>query len=179
MRSDLVLFFSTLTVPKNENKYVIHAQFSYTLSTNSPTRLTIQREVIVMKRLGELVKQKRIERGFSIRQVAKMAGVSSSYLYAIESDHRGSKFMQVAKIAQVLGISLDDLAHQVIDDGYQWSLLNRPASKIRRVILSQPLKLWRIFKRERLSCCRTRRTVYIVGFDHQGGRIQFVTLNAM
>ena len=71
-----------------------------------------------MKRLGELVKQKRIERGFSIRQVAQMAGVSSSYLYAIESDHRGSKFMQVAKIAQVLGISLDDLAHQVIDDGY-------------------------------------------------------------
>nr|NNM91572.1 helix-turn-helix transcriptional regulator [Bacilli bacterium] len=70
-----------------------------------------------MQRLGQIIDQKRNERGLSIQQLARMAGVSSSYLYAIEADLRGSKFVHIAKIAKVLGLSLDELATEILIDG--------------------------------------------------------------
>ena len=70
-----------------------------------------------MQRLGQIINQKRNERGLSIQQLAQMAGVSSSYLYAIEADLRGSKFVYIAKIARVLGLSLDELATEIMING--------------------------------------------------------------
>ncbi|WAH42856.1 helix-turn-helix transcriptional regulator [Alicyclobacillus fastidiosus] len=65
-----------------------------------------------MVRLGELarrLKYYRKMRNLSVRQLAHLARVSVSYVYAIESGARGSNAAKLGQIAEALGVRLSDL----------------------------------------------------------------------
>jgi len=47
--------------------------------------------------------------GLTVKELAKRAKVSASYIYAIESGERGSHIDKLARIAQVLETSLVEL----------------------------------------------------------------------
>ncbi|WP_367305553.1 helix-turn-helix domain-containing protein [Alicyclobacillus acidocaldarius] len=65
-----------------------------------------------MVRVAELAQRLRYYRklrGLSVRELAERAGVSVSYIYAIESGARGSNAAKLGLIAEALGVSLSDL----------------------------------------------------------------------
>lgn len=62
-----------------------------------------------MGELARRLKYYRSKRNMSVRQLADIAGVSVSYIYAIEAGARGSNASKLGKIAEALGIGLGDL----------------------------------------------------------------------
>lgn len=59
--------------------------------------------------LGRKVKKLRTQRGLTVKQLAEKAGVSASYIYAIESGTRGTNIKKLARIASALGVLLSDI----------------------------------------------------------------------
>ncbi|MCL6626037.1 helix-turn-helix domain-containing protein [Alicyclobacillus shizuokensis] len=59
--------------------------------------------------IGTRVKKLRTERQLTVRQLAARAGVSVSYVYAVESGKRGSNLSKLERIAQALDVSLTAL----------------------------------------------------------------------
>ncbi len=59
--------------------------------------------------LGHRVRTLRREKNLSVRELAEQAGVSASYVYAIESGARGSNLKKLGKIAAVLSVSISTL----------------------------------------------------------------------
>lgn len=59
--------------------------------------------------IGDVIRQARSEKGFSVRDLAQQAQVSASYVYAIESGSRGSHIDKLWRIAKALNLSLDEL----------------------------------------------------------------------
>ncbi|GLG00399.1 helix-turn-helix protein [Alicyclobacillus sacchari] len=62
--------------------------------------------------MGELAQRLRYYRklrGMSVRELAEKAGVSVSYIYAIESGVRGSNVVKLGQIAEALGVQLSEL----------------------------------------------------------------------
>jgi len=64
---------------------------------------------IMKTTLGERIKERRLMLGLTVKELAKRAKVSASYIYAIESGERGSHIDKLARIAQVLETSLVEL----------------------------------------------------------------------
>lgn len=62
-----------------------------------------------MAELAQRLRYYRKLRGLSVRELAEKAGVSVSYIYAIESGARGSNASKLGLIAEALGVSLSDL----------------------------------------------------------------------
>ncbi|QRF24283.1 helix-turn-helix transcriptional regulator [Alicyclobacillus sp. TC] len=65
--------------------------------------------MVGVARLSENVKYYRTVKGMSVRELAMKAGVSSSYIYAIESGARGSNLTKLEKIAEALEVPLQRL----------------------------------------------------------------------
>ncbi|MHB1627706.1 MAG: helix-turn-helix transcriptional regulator [Bacilli bacterium] len=59
--------------------------------------------------LGGRIRERRLMLGLSVKELAKRARVSASYIYAIESGERGSHIDKLARIAQALETSLVEL----------------------------------------------------------------------
>lgn len=59
--------------------------------------------------LAQRVKQRRLEYGLSVQELARKAKVSASYIYAIESGARGSHIDKITRIAQALEVPLTAL----------------------------------------------------------------------
>ncbi|MDQ0189720.1 helix-turn-helix transcriptional regulator [Alicyclobacillus cycloheptanicus] len=62
-----------------------------------------------MTDLGTRVKSFRLQQKMSVRELAKRAGVSVSYVYAVESGHRGHNIVKLGKIAKALGVPVSAL----------------------------------------------------------------------
>lgn len=64
--------------------------------------------------INKILKEERIKAGISIRELAKLAGVSPTTICEIEKD-RGTKntFSTIAKIARVLDLNLNYLAYGI------------------------------------------------------------------
>lgn len=62
--------------------------------------------------LGQRVKDRRLELGLTVQELAQRAGVSASYIYAIEVGARGSHVDKLVRIAEALGVSLLDIIHE-------------------------------------------------------------------
>jgi len=60
-----------------------------------------------LPRVGEVIRKLRLARGLSIREVAEAAGLSSSFLGAVE---RGESDIAVGRLAQVAGVFGHDVA---------------------------------------------------------------------
>jgi transcriptional regulator with XRE-family HTH domain len=69
-----------------------------------------------MNGLGNRVRSLRLSRNLSVRELAEQAGVSMSYVYAIESGVRGSNLKKLSKIASALSISMTTLIGEGKDD---------------------------------------------------------------
>tara|TARA_B100000674_G_C37288260_1_gene666450 strand:- start:12 stop:200 length:189 start_codon:yes stop_codon:yes gene_type:complete len=59
--------------------------------------------------IGEKIKQARITKGLTRKQLSDSIGITEGGLFKIEKDERSPMFETVEKIAIVLGISLDSL----------------------------------------------------------------------
>lgn len=62
-----------------------------------------------MHGLAQRLKQLRYEKQLSVRELAHKAGVSASYIYAIESGARGRNLPKLEQIAKALDISIGEL----------------------------------------------------------------------
>lgn len=62
-----------------------------------------------MEDLSARVKHYRLMKDVSVRELAKLAGVSASYIYAIESGHRGHNIVKLELIARALEVPLSAL----------------------------------------------------------------------
>ncbi|RIV17106.1 XRE family transcriptional regulator [Alicyclobacillaceae bacterium I2511] len=62
-----------------------------------------------MTGLGARLKMHRQQQQLSVRELAKQAGVSVSYIYAIESGARGKNLDKLKQLAQALQIPLSQL----------------------------------------------------------------------
>ena len=65
--------------------------------------------VVGVRDLAQKLKKYRTAKRLSVRDLAKMAGVSVSYIYAIESGARGTNFAKLEQIAAALEIPLSAL----------------------------------------------------------------------
>lgn len=63
-----------------------------------------------MSKIGDAIKKKRLEAGFSQNKLAKMAGIAQSTLNAIEGQTRYPTFDTVEMLAKALGCTLYELA---------------------------------------------------------------------
>ncbi|MDI3328449.1 MAG: helix-turn-helix transcriptional regulator [Alicyclobacillaceae bacterium] len=59
--------------------------------------------------IGERLKELRLERGLTVKELAERAGVSQSYVYAVEAGTRGSQVDKLVRIAKALGVDLSTL----------------------------------------------------------------------
>lgn len=67
--------------------------------------------------IGEVIKQRRRDKGLSLTELADRAGIAKSYLSAIERNIQGNPSIQVLeKISKVLGISVQTLLLNPADD---------------------------------------------------------------
>lgn len=66
--------------------------------------------------LGKRVRSCRLRRNLTVRGLAKMAGVSASYVYAIEAGARGSNLNKLGKIADALCVSIGVLIGESDDE---------------------------------------------------------------
>jgi transcriptional regulator with XRE-family HTH domain len=62
-----------------------------------------------MTDLSTRLKYLRTKQDLTVRDLAKRAGVSVSYVYAIESGSRGHNIVKLEKIATALGLNVSDL----------------------------------------------------------------------
>jgi transcriptional regulator with XRE-family HTH domain len=61
-------------------------------------------------KVGEIIKAKRIEKGYGLVEFAKIAGVSAGYLSQLENGHKTNPNLEVlTKISKVLEIEIDML----------------------------------------------------------------------
>lgn len=59
--------------------------------------------------MGNKIRRLRTQNGLSVKQLAERAGVSSSYIYAIESGTRGTNIKKLSRIATALGVPLSHI----------------------------------------------------------------------
>ena len=62
-----------------------------------------------MEKLGETIKELRVERGFTQPQLAKLVGVSNGMISVWENNINEPKASYVNKLATVLGVTSDYL----------------------------------------------------------------------
>ncbi|MCL6637748.1 MAG: helix-turn-helix transcriptional regulator [Alicyclobacillus sp.] len=62
-----------------------------------------------MSSLGVRLKQIRLEKNLTVRELAQRAGVSVSYIYAIESGTRGFNIVKLQQLADALEVPLAEL----------------------------------------------------------------------
>ena len=65
--------------------------------------------------LGREIKKARIDKGWKQKDLQTATGLTQKYLSAVELDKAQPSFVVMAKIAMVLGMSLDTLARQTVD----------------------------------------------------------------
>ena len=65
--------------------------------------------------LGREIKKARIDRGWKQKDLQAATGLTQKYLSAVELDKAQPSFAVMAKIALVLGMSLDALARETVD----------------------------------------------------------------
>lgn len=67
--------------------------------------------------IGEVIKQRRVDKGLSLTELADRAGIAKSYLSAIERNIQGNPSIQVLeKISKVLGVSVQTLLLEPEDE---------------------------------------------------------------
>lgn len=63
----------------------------------------------MMEDLGVRLKRLRTEQDLTVRKLASLAGVSVSYVYAIESGVRGHNIVKLERLAKALRVPLAEL----------------------------------------------------------------------
>lgn len=70
-------------------------------------------EVLLKKRLGDKLRNIRIDRGLTLEDISKATGLSINALHHAELGHTMVKSIHLHYITQVLGYSLDQLFKEV------------------------------------------------------------------
>ena len=68
-----------------------------------------------MLHVGELIKARRMEKGLRVKELALLAEVSFSYVYAVEAGHRSlNHLLVIARMAKALDWDVQDLIELLI-----------------------------------------------------------------
>lgn len=96
---------------------------------------------------GERIKDIMDSKGLSIRELAKRAGYSHSYIYYIIKGEKRGSIEVFVKIADVLGVPVGDLLEEKIDvpdelkkEGVEWIIFGRDLEK--EGISMEQVKKW-------------------------------------
>ena len=79
-----------------------------TVPTKAGKTTTEEKDPVAAK-LGERIKQVRMERGKTIEEIAAAAMISSRYLWRVEDGRQNLSLRNVARIATALPIALSEL----------------------------------------------------------------------
>ncbi|MBL5801624.1 helix-turn-helix domain-containing protein [Heyndrickxia sporothermodurans] len=81
--------------------------------------------------IGERIKKLRMEKGYSITQLAALAGISKSYLSYIERDLRNNPSLEfLGKIAKPLDTTIEFLLHENIENESEMKLIDEEWRKL-------------------------------------------------
>lgn len=84
------------------------------------------------KRFGQLVRSKRVAKGFSLRRFAELVGVSPTYLSQVEQGNCDPPTAELVRtIAEILGENVDELT----------ALAGRVPEDLPRIFQKQPVHL--------------------------------------
>jgi transcriptional regulator with XRE-family HTH domain len=67
----------------------------------------------VLSSHGELIKKARLEKGYTLRQLAEKIGFSHDYIHGIEKGRQRGSFQILVKLAEALDIPKESLLDQV------------------------------------------------------------------
>jgi SOS-response transcriptional repressor LexA len=70
-----------------------------------------------MKAIGEVIRRRRIGRGLSARQLARMVGVSDTHVMYIEKAQRVAAFDKLANILTALGLTVEGVLAEIGQEG--------------------------------------------------------------
>ena len=65
-----------------------------------------------LKELGKVIREKRKSRGLTQVELAQKAGLDRNYIGMVERGERNPSFLSLQKIAQGLGLTLDEMLKQ-------------------------------------------------------------------
>lgn len=74
-----------------------------------PGRQVREMEQNIRETISRRVRELRLQRGMSVEDLAQAAGVSVSYVYAIEAGTRGSRVEELYRVAKALGVGIGEL----------------------------------------------------------------------
>lgn len=97
-----------------------------------------------MKRIGEFVREKRKEKGLSIRKVCERSGVSTAEISRIETGIRPTSTIQILeKIVNALGVGFDEFLRETgyINDDPAMRLVEEEVSKFPDLKICEETKL--------------------------------------
>lgn len=63
--------------------------------------------------LGELLREAREKKGLSVRELAKMVGISHPTIYNYEQDNHTPRITHLKRLAQALDIKLEELIERL------------------------------------------------------------------
>ncbi|MEB6547604.1 helix-turn-helix domain-containing protein [Heyndrickxia sporothermodurans] len=90
--------------------------------------------------IGERIKKLRMEKGYSITQLAALAGISKSYLSYIERDLRNNPSLEfLGKIAKPLDTTIEFLLHENIENENEMKLIDEEWQKLLNHAISNGL----------------------------------------
>jgi HTH-type transcriptional regulator, competence development regulator len=82
-----------------------------------------------MKTIGELIRQKREEKGLLLRQVAAFLEIDQALLSKIERGHRQAAKQHIIKLAELFGMNEKELLVQYFSDKILNELMDEDTAK--------------------------------------------------
>lgn len=102
--------------------------------------------------IGGNIKKIRLERGLSLNETARKAGVAPAYLSTLETGKKTNPSLDVLKkIAEVLAVNPNDLLNENYDDefsDYELNKLVELAKKASPAVRKKMLKIIEMFEEE-------------------------------
>ncbi|HHY67723.1 MAG TPA: helix-turn-helix transcriptional regulator [Alicyclobacillus sp.] len=74
-----------------------------------PGRQVREIEQNIRETISRRVRELRLQKGMSVEELARAAGVSASYVYAVEAGTRGSRGEELYRVAKALGVGIGEL----------------------------------------------------------------------
>lgn len=82
-----------------------------------------------MNRFGDIIRNKREEKGMLLRQLAAMIDVDTAILSKVERGERKARREQVEKIAKALELNESELLIEYLSENIAYEILNEDSAK--------------------------------------------------
>ena len=89
----------------------------------------MSRILFQMNKVGEIIRNKREEKGLLLRQLAAIIDVDTAILSKIERGERKARREQIDKIAEALDLNKDNLLIEYLSENIAYEILNEERAR--------------------------------------------------